>query len=76
MFTDVRRILREGVETLGRDAEIKRALCADQFAKLDGFPDYAAFWRFHSDHRRKDAPPVIARELIGFGAVTEAFAQP
>lgn len=57
-----------------REYPIRRKAASD-FARLDGFEDYAAFWRFHSNHRAEGADPIIKRELIGFGLVTPEFAQ-
>lgn len=48
---------------------------AEKFAGLDGFEDYAAFWRFHASHRAAGSSPVIQRELIGLGLVVPEFAQ-
>ncbi len=48
---------------------------ADSLARLDGFEDYGAFWRFHANHRAEGSDPVIKREMIGLGLVTPEFAE-
>lgn len=47
---------------------------AFQFAHLDGFDTWLAFWEFHAGHRAPGSPDLAARELIGLCGVSEAFA--
>lgn len=46
-----------------------------EFARLDGFDSYEAFWAFHDRHRARRADTrSMWRELIGFDRVVEEFA--
>lgn len=47
-----------------------------EFARLDGFDSYEAFWAFHDRHRKRSATTLKAmtRELIGFDRIVEEFA--
>ncbi len=52
---------------------VRAAEASEEFARMDGFADYPAFWAFHNRHRKPDAGPC-ERELIAFGAITQEFA--
>lgn len=47
-----------------------------EFARLDGFDSYEAFWAFHDRHRARRADTrSMTRELIGFDRIAEEFSR-
>lgn len=47
-----------------------------EFARLDGFDSWDAFWAFHDQHRaRRSDTRSMTRELIGFDRLAEEFAR-
>lgn len=45
-----------------------------EFARLDGFDSWEAFWAFHDQHRARRADTrSMTREIIGFDRLAEEF---